>query len=281
MEDRMPKTLLATGTSSGIGRAAAELFRERGWNVVATMRSPAKESELNRFDNVLVTDLDVTDEASIRDAVAKGIETFGRIDVLLNNAGYGAYGPIEATAVENMKKEFETNVVGMLAAVKAIAPHFRERGGGMIVNISSMGGRVAMPLGALYHGSKFAVEGATEALQYEMAAIGVAVKLIEPGVTRTNFAGRSFQFNDDQSLTGYRQVVASTMAAFEAMNKDAGDAHSVAETIYRAVTDGTDQLRYPSGGDAEALLQARKSEDDATFTARVRKLFGLNQAARA
>lgn len=275
----MPRTLFATGTSSGIGRATAMLFHERGWNVVATMRSPEKENELNKLANVRVAYTDVTAEASIRSAISEGISAFGHIDVLLNNAGYGAYGLIEATPTEHMRKEFETNVIGMLAAVKAMVPHFRERGSGMIVNISSMGGQVAMPLGSLYHGSKFAVEGATEALQYEMAAIGVAVKLIEPGMTRSNFAGRSFQFNDDEKLIEYRDIVAKTMAAFERVNKDAGEAQSVAATIYRAVTDGSEQLRYPSGPDAEALLQARKSEDDASFTGRIRNLFGLSAPA--
>ena len=271
----MSQTLFVTGASIGIGRTASLLFHERGWNVIATMRSPEKESELTRIPNVLVTRADVTDEKSVAAAAKKGIDTFGQIDVLLNNAGYGAYGPIEATPMDDVRKEFDTNVIGMLAAIKAIVPHFRQRGKGMIVNISSVGGRVAFPLGSLYHGSKFAVEGVTEALQFEMAAIGVTVKLVEPGQTRTNFAGRSFQFNDDEHLTEYRDVVGKTMAAFETLGKDAAEPQSVAETIYRAATDGTTQLRYVSGRDADDLLQSRKREDDETFTRRIRKLFGL------
>lgn len=179
--------------------------------------------------------LDVTDDASIDSALDQGIRAFGGIDVLVNNAGYGAYGLIEATPIEHIRKEFETNVIGMLAMVRAITPHFRERGSGTIVNWLSMGGKIAMPLGSLYHGSKFAVEGATEALQYEMAA-------------------------------------------FEQLQRNAGDAGAVAETIYRAATDRSHELRYPSGKDAEQFIHARRTEDDAVFTSRVRKVFGLDSA---
>jgi NAD(P)-dependent dehydrogenase (short-subunit alcohol dehydrogenase family) len=276
----MPKTLLATGTSSGIGRASVQLFQKRGWNVVATMRTPRDETELRQLPNVLVTRADVTDEVGIRDAVREGIAKFGQIDVLLNNAGYGAYGPLEATPLEHIRKEFETNVIGALAAIKAITPHFRERRAGTIVNISSLGGRVAMPLGSLYHGSKFAVEGMSEALQYEMAELGVAVKLVEPGFTRTNFSGRSFQFNDDASLAEYRDIVARTTSAFERFSKVAAGAEAVAETVYRAATDGDDRLRYVTGEDAEALLQVRMKEDDAAFTRHIRQSFALDRGTR-
>lgn len=273
----MSKTLFVTGSSSGIGRAAVMLFLKRGWNVVATMRSPQEEKELTKLAGVLVTHADVTVETSIRDAIERGIATFGGIDVLLNNAGYGAYGPLEATPIEHIRKEFETNVIGALTAIKAIAPHFRQRGGGVIVNISSIGGRAAMPLGSLYHGSKFAVEGMSESLQYEMAEIGVTVKLVEPGFTRTNFAGRSLQFNDDPDLVEYRSIVASTINAFDALSNDAADAESVAETIFRAATDGEDRLRYVTGKGAEALLEVRMKEDDAAFTRHIRNLFGLDR----
>lgn len=271
----MRKTLFATGASSGIGRATVLLFNDRGWNVVATMRSPEKETELTTLPNVLVTRADVTDDRSITAAVKKGIDHFGRIDVLVNNAGYGAYGPLEATPLDNVRKEFETNVIGTIATIKAVTPHFRQRRTGTIVNISSIGGRVAFPLGSLYHGSKFAVEGVTEALQFEMEAIGVTVKLVEPGQTRTNFAGRSFEFNNYDRLTEYQDVVAKTNAAFAQLVKDAAEPKAVAETIYRAATDGTRQLRYVSGRDADDLLQLRKREDDNAFTRHVRKLFGL------
>ncbi len=209
----MAKTILITGASSGIGRTTAELFQEKGWNVVATMRKPEAEEELSGLKNVLVTRLDVTDDASIQAAVAEGIERFGQIDVLLNNAGYGAYGPLEATPSENIRRQFETNVIGLLETTKAVLPHFRANGAGTIVNVSSIGGKMTFPLGTLYHGTKFAVEGLSEALSFEMEPLGVKVKIVEPGFIQTDFGGRSFDFSNDESMAEYQDVVEKLFAA--------------------------------------------------------------------
>ena len=173
------KTVLITGSSIGIGKATAELFHRNGWQVVATMRNPAAGKELAELDNLLVAKLDVTDEGSIRSAVTTAVERFGGVDVLVNNAGYGAYGVLEATSVESMRQQFETNVIGPLAMTKAVVPGFRKQGGGVIVNVSSIAGRLTLPFGALYCGSKFAVEGISESLTYEMREIGVRVKVVE------------------------------------------------------------------------------------------------------
>jgi NAD(P)-dependent dehydrogenase (short-subunit alcohol dehydrogenase family) len=121
----MTRTILITGASSGIGTATAKLFQQRGWNVVAAMRNPDRENELNKLDNTLVTRLDVTDAASIQAAVAAGVKRFGRIDVLVNNAGYGVYGPLEATPVDTIRRQFDTNVIGLLVTTKAVLPAFR------------------------------------------------------------------------------------------------------------------------------------------------------------
>ena len=270
----MTRTILVTGSSSGIGRATAIHFQQRGWNVVATMRSPEKEGVLNELENVLVTRLDVTDTASIAAAVSMGIERFGRIDVLLNNAGFGAYGPLEATSYESIRREFETNVLGGLFTTKALLPHFRANRAGVIVNISSIGGRFAYPLGALYHGSKFAVEGVAEALSYEAAAIGVRVKIVEPGMVATRF-GNALDFSNDESLAEYQDMVGKLMGGFEEAQKGACPPEAVAEVVFQAATDGTDQLRYAVGEDAQAMLAARKSLDDATFQKRLREQFKL------
>jgi NADP-dependent 3-hydroxy acid dehydrogenase YdfG len=269
----MKKTILITGASSGIGRAAAMLFHQKGWNVVATMRNPAAESELMDFPNALVTRLDVTDSLSIRTAVATAIDKFGRIDVLLNNAGYGAYGPLEATTVEKIERQFDTNVIGLLQTTKAVIPHFRERKEGMIINISSMGGQITFPLGTLYHGTKFAVEGISEALSYEMHAIGVRVKIIQPGMVATDFGGRSFDFSNDERLAAYQGLVQSVFVGFGAAEQNASTANDIAAVIYRAATDGSQQLRYPAGADAESLLHMRKVEDDATFLNSIQQQF--------
>lgn len=269
------KTILITGTSSGLGRAAAKLFHQNGWNVIATMRNPEGETELAGLDNVLVTRLDVQDHNSIHAAVEAGIARFGRIDALVNNAGYGAYGPLEATPFDNIRRQFDVNVLGLLATTQAVLPHFRGNRQGVIVNISSIGGRLAFPLGTLYHGTKFAVEGLSEALQYELAPLGIAVKVVEPGAIRTDFGGRSFDMSNDASLTEYQPMVQALLGLFGPMMETASDAEEIAGVIYRATTDGGDQLRYQAGADAVQILGQRAILDDATFFAGMKARLGL------
>ena len=271
----MNPTILITGASSGIGKATAKFFQSRGWNVIATMRSPERETELSQLERVLVTRLDVEDITSIQTAVDAGLSKFGKIDVLLNNAGYGAYGPLEATPLEKIRKQFDVNVIGLLATSRALLPHFRANRRGVIVNLSSMGGKVTFPLGTLYHGTKFAVEGLSEALHYELAPLGVRVKIIEPGMVKTDFAGRSFDFSNDLTLSEYQPVVQSLMSAMGPMAETASPPELVAEVIFKAATDGTDQLRYEAGADAVQLLAGRRATDDATFLAGIKAQFGL------
>jgi len=261
------KTILITGASTGIGRTTALHFQRQGWNVIATMRSPENETDLAETPNVLVTKLDVTDEASIDAAVAEGIAHFGQIDVLLNNAGYGAYGPLEAFSMEKIKRQFDTNVIGLLAVTKAVLPHMRKQKSGFVVNISSIGGQMTFPLGALYHGSKFAVEGLSESLHYELAAFGVKVKIIQPGMIKTDFGGRSFDFVNDEGMSEYQPTVQNLFAAFGNAGSGPSEPQVVADVIWEAVTDGTDTLRYRAGADAVDLLDKRKAEDDETFFA--------------
>ncbi len=271
----MSKAILITGASSGIGKTTAKLFQEKGWNVIATMREPEAEDELNRLDNVLVARLDVTDENSVKAAVSEGIAKFGKIDALLNNAGYGAFGPLEATSMEKIERQFDTNVIGLLAVTKAVLPHFRANKDGVIVNISSIGGKMTFPLGTLYHGTKFAVEGISEALNFEMDAIGVRMKIVEPGVITTDFGGRSFDFSDDETMVEYQGVVRGLMGAMETAVPAGSEPIVVAEVIYETVTDGTDQLRYTAGEDAKEIIANRKAADDATFVGGIKAQFGL------
>ncbi|MEM6991175.1 MAG: SDR family oxidoreductase [Myxococcota bacterium] len=271
----MTQTILITGASSGIGKATATHFQSNGWNVIATMRSPDKETELKELDNVLVTRLDVTDPTSVREAVAEGIEKFGGIDVLLNNAGYGAYGPLEAFPMDRIRKQFDTNVLGLLEVTKAVLPHFRGRKSGVIVNVSSIGGKMTFPLGTLYHGTKFAVEGLSEALHYELEPIGIKVKIVEPGAIATDFGGRSFDFTNDESLVEYQPTVQKLMAAFGSVGDNASPASLVAEVIWTAVTDDTKTLRYTAGDDATEYMANRKALDDDTFIGGLKARFGL------
>lgn len=271
----MKKTIFITGASTGIGKETAKLFQSKGWNVIATMRTPGNETELSKLDNVLVAKLDVQDLDSIEKAVKEGIQKFGKIDVLLNNAGYGAYGPLESFPRENILRQFNTNVIGLLDVTKALLPHFRQNKGGIIINISSTGGKMTFPFGALYHGTKFAVEGISESLSYEVEEFGGKVKIVEPGAIATDFTGRSLDFSNDPTIGEYQPLVEKVLAAVQAMFANASPASVVANVIYEAATDGTNQLRYIAGEDAKTLIDNRKVADDATFTAGMRAQLGL------
>ena len=271
----MSKTVLITGSSSGIGKATAQKFQAEGWNVVATMRTPEKETELGELDNVLVTRLDVTDPASIESAVAAAVERFGSVDVLVNNAGYGAYGPLEAFPMDKIRRQFDTNVLGLLEMTKAVLPHFRGQKSGVIVNISSIGGRMTFPLGTLYHGTKFAVEGISEALAYELEPIGIRVKIVEPGAIATDFAGRSFDFTNDESMTEYQGIAKTLWDGFGEALANASPPSLVADVIWTASTDGTPTLRYEAGDDAKEIMANRKALDDATFIGGIKQRSGL------
>jgi NAD(P)-dependent dehydrogenase (short-subunit alcohol dehydrogenase family) len=271
----MAKTILITGASSGIGKATAKLFHERGWNVIATMRSPEKESELTDLDNVLVTRLDVVDPSSIKEAFERGVERFGKIDVLLNNAGYGAYGPLEAFPPKNIRRQFDVNVLGLLAVTQEVLPHFRKHRDGIVINISSVGGKITFPLGTLYHGTKFAVEGISEALNFELEQFDCRVKIVEPGFIRTDFAGRSFDFVNDESMIDYQELVGRLFQSIEGFMANASEPSVVAEVVYQAATDGTGQLRYTAGEDARQIVEARRSLSDDEFLQNIKAQFGL------
>jgi NAD(P)-dependent dehydrogenase (short-subunit alcohol dehydrogenase family) len=272
----MLKTILITGASSGIGKATAAYFADRGWNVVATMRKPEYGAEL-AADNVLVTRLDVLDEASIQSAVHAAHERFGGIDALLNNAGYGAYGALEATPMDVIRRQFDVNLFGLIAVTQAVLKGMRAQKSGVIVNISSVGGRMCYPFGALYHGSKWAVEGLSEALHFELIPLGIRVKVVEPGGVETDFAGRSFVFTNDESMAEYQPMV-QAMLAVQA-NTDTSTfqkPEEVADVIWRAVHDESARLRFVSGDGAKELLGTRlSSEQDEAFLAAMRKRFGL------
>lgn len=269
----MNKTILITGASSGIGKATAIHFQQKGWNVIATMRSPEKETELNKLKNIHLEKLDVLDLTSIDNAIKNGIQKFGQIDAILNNAGYGAYGPLETFPRENIIKQFNTNVIGLMDVTKAIIPHFRANKNGTIVNISSIGGQMTFALGSLYHGTKFAVEGISESLSYEMAEIGVKVKIVEPGFIATDFGSRSFDFQAGD-VAEYQPIIGALMKQWQNPNNTISPPSLVAEVIFNAVTDGTNQLRYRAGDDANFLLDTRKKMTDEEFFEMMNKQLG-------
>jgi NADP-dependent 3-hydroxy acid dehydrogenase YdfG len=273
----MNKTILITGASSGIGRATAKLFQNKGWNIIATMRSPEKEEELNKLENVLVTKLDVLEIDTIQSALDKGIEKFGKIDVVLNNAGYGLMGTFESAKRESIIRQFGVNVQGLFDVTQKALPHFRKNKDGMFINISSVGGRMTFPLMPLYHSTKWAVEGFSESLRWEMAQIGVTVKLVEPGGVATDFGGRSMDMQHNPELSAYNEFVGSFMEAMQvAMDpSNMSKPEQIAEVIYTAATDGTDTLRYRAGADALQVLDARSKMSDEAFFAMQKQQFGI------
>ncbi|SMF16491.1 Short-chain dehydrogenase [Tistlia consotensis] len=273
----MSRTLFVTGASSGIGRATARLFAARGWNVVATLRDTAKAADLAEDPAVLVQRLDVTDGPSIATAVEAGIARFGRIDLLVNNAGFGLFGLFETTPPERIREQFDVNLFGVMDVTRALLPHFRAQGGGTIVNVSSGAALFTLPLLSLYCASKFALDGFSEALAYELASQNVAVKLVVPhgGVTGTAFGERSAQERQAAAgLPDYDAFVERTAAAFARMTAARSlSAEEVAEAIFQAATDGSPRLRYLVGDDARGFVRARQELSDEDYVAFMRAQF--------
>ena len=243
--EQMPKTVLITGSSSGIGRATAQYFAAKGWNVAATARDPDSLGSWARTRNIAALRLDVTDESTIATSVAVTIERFGAIDVLVNNAGFGLLGPLEGATAEQFESQFRTNVFGTAAMIRHVLPTMRTRRSGSIINISSIGGRLATPLGSAYYSSKFAIEGLSESLQFELRLHGIRVKLIEPGHFKTDFTTRSLRW---AAHGAYEPQLGTMMAGMASFAERGGDVDRVAEAVFKAANDSSGRLRYPVGG---------------------------------
>ncbi len=273
----MKKTVLLTGCSSGFGKTAAKYFAARDWNVIATMRRPEAETELTAVEDLLVARLDVQDPASIAAAIESGIARFGRIDALVNNAGFGLFGIFETTPVEKIAEQFETNVFGVMNVTRAILPHFRANRRGMILNISSGAGVFALPMISLYCASKFALEGFSEALSYELAGQNIVVKIIEPGgVLSTNFGQRSgAEAGQNPTIAEYAPFIEATNAVFAGLRAARlATEEDVARVIFEAATDGTDQLRYVATEDIQPLVKARRETSETDYITFMRARFG-------
>ena len=193
----------------------------------------------------------------------------------MNNAGYGAYGPLKTFSNERIRRQFDVNVMGLLNVTKEIIPHFRKNKNGILINISSIGGKMTFPFGSLYHGTKFAVEGISEALSYEFEQIGCKVKIVEPGAIRTDFGGRSFDFSNDESLVEYQSLIGKLMKAIKPMLENGFEPIVVAKVIYEAATDETDKLRYTAGEDAKQLVEHRTKLGDQEFIQNVKSMMKL------
>ena len=238
----MPKTVLITGASSGFGKEAALLFKSKGWNVSATMRTPEKAESWAKAPGLFTPKLDVTDRTSMKSAIDQTIHKFGGIDVLVNNAGFALLGPLEGASSENLRKQFDTNVLGVIHMIQMVLPIMREARGGVIVNLSSIGGLLSFPLLSTYHSTKFAIEGLTEALQYEVAQYGIRLKLIEPGGAKTSFSGSSMIKTPHPA---YHALMSGFEKAASSMEARLPGSEKVAKMIYHAATDESSRLRYP------------------------------------
>jgi len=271
----MKKTIFITGASSGIGKATSLLFARKGWNVIATMRSPEKEKELSLLNEILLLAADVTDTKSISLAIEQGIAKFGQIDVLLNNAGYGQQGIFEAISPEKIREQFEVNVFGLMETTRAILPHFRSRKTGTIINITSGVGRVTVPLVSIYAASKFAVEGFSESLSYELDSQNIKVKIIEPGYIATPFYQRAkAEFAFDPELQDYQQFQADMSTLFTSFESlETAVTEDVASTVFQAATDETHQLRYVIGPELQPMIDLRSQGSDQLYIEAMRSQF--------
>ncbi len=250
----MPKILI-TGCSSGFGLETAKVFLDRGWDVVATMRTPNAEL-LPKSDRLRILPLDITDAASVTQAVADA----GDIDVLVNNAGFGAPAPIELTEPETARALFATNTLGTLAMVQAVLPAFRERRAGVIINVTSSVTLKTLPLIGLYRASKAAVNAFTESLAVEVKPFGVRVHLVLPGRSlETRFGENAFPHLRGRDHADYAPMINSVLASIRETSGPMTHASDVAEAVWRVVTDPSSPLRTAAGADAEAWMAEAKT----------------------
>jgi len=253
------KTIFITGASTGLGKATAKLFASRGWNVIATMRKPETETELNRVTNITLLPLDVTDPEQIKSTVQRAI-ALGNIDVVFNNAGYGLIGPMEAVTDEQLTRQLNTNVLGVIRVTQAFIPYFREKKSGLFVTTTSMGGLLTFPLSSVYHATKWALEGWSESLAFELNQFGIGIKTVSPGGIKTDFVKRSL---DTSSHPAYSALIEKLFAG---IHEDSfSTAEQIAEIVYEAATDERDKLRYVAGADAIELYTQRLKVGDEAF----------------
>lgn len=263
----MKKTIFITGASAGLGKATAKLFQARGWNVIATMREPKKETELTQLDNVTLLPMDVTDPEQIKTTVAKAISLYN-IDVVFNNAGYGLMGAMEALSDEQILRQLNTNLLGVLRVTREFIPHFREKKNGLFISTTSIGGLFGFPLHSIYHATKFAIEGWSESMSFELGLHNIGIKTIAPGGIATDFIGRSL---DRSSHPAYQEVEDKLFSAIDGMMQMASTAEQIAEVVYEAATDNKDQIRYLAGEDAKTMYARRLEIGNEEFRKEIRK----------
>ena len=265
------KVAIVTGSASGIGYETAIHLARNGFYTYASMRTLPKTDEITKMAKsenlpLCVIQLDVTDDISIKKAIDTVISESGKVDVLVNNAGYGLIGSIEDMSIEELKAQYETNVFGVFRVTKAVLPHMRRQHGGSIINISSIAGRIALPLYSAYVSTKFAIEGLTESMAYELEPFGIKVAIIEPGAIKTNFRREQAAKGSSDEGSPYSSMMQSPSKVIEEMLKHRLYPEEVAKTVIQAIENPKPKLRYIVGKNAEKLLELRrKSSDEEPF----------------
>ncbi len=270
------KVAVVTGSSSGIGFETSILLARKGFYTYATMRNLNKSLKIKEIAekenlHLKVLKLDVTDDKSVKDAIRQITDESSRIDVLVNNAGYGVMGAVEDLSLDEFKSQFETNFFGVIRVTKEVIPIMRSQENGNIINVSSVGGKIGLPLNSAYISSKFALEGLSESMRYELEQFGIDVILIEPGVVKTNFF-ENVVINNNTSTTNnktssYSQLTQKLFEGFIPMLNSSSSSVSsdVAQVIYQAIESNNRQVRYPVGKDAVSIIKTRQDLSDKEF----------------
>jgi len=276
----MEKVAVVTGASSGIGFETALALAREGYHTYATMRDITKSDKIKELGEkdglkISVLELDVDNDDSVKVAIKKILDEKQRIDVLVNNAGWGLWGCVEDVSVDEFKTQFETNFFSVIRLIQEVGPTMRKQGSGKIINISSVAGRIGFPASPAYISSKFALEGLSESLRLEMAPFGVDVIIIEPGVIKTNFLNPVRLAKKSESGTAYRDITTRVVSGVKMMAEMGTPPKEVADTIVKSINDDKPLPRYIVGNDASMFLEAKKSKTDIEFENYLKKeLYG-------
>jgi len=262
---------VVTGSSSGIGHETALTLARNGFVTYATMRNPSKAAEIQSIASkeslpIVVKQLDVTKDESVRNAIQQIVSEAGRIDVVVNNAGYGLTGAFEDLSIDEIKAQYETNFFGVIRVTQAVLPTMRKQRSGKIVNISSGAGRLGYPGGSAYVSTKFALEGLSESMSYELEPFGIRVVLVEPGVIRTNFSsGMVLAKKAQDPNSPYSQMMQRMGATLQQLEQNGSDVDLVASIVLKAATNANPELRYLAGKDVENWVEAKRKMSDSEF----------------
>ena len=273
------KVAIITGSSSGIGFETSVLLARNGFHTYAAVRNLDKSQPLTDMAkkdglSIQVIELDVSNDKSVKDAINMVLSENKRIDVVVNNAGYALAGSFEEMSMDEIKSQFETNFFGAIRVIQGVLPTMRNQRNGRIVNLSSLGGRIAIPLDSAYHGTKFALEGLSESLQYEVEQFGIKIIIIEPGAIKSNFFNNLKMASKAQRPDSpYTQMMQKLNSGFSFILENAAHPVEVAKVILAAVTSEDPQLRYTVGDDAAMILQAKRTMSDTEFRNLMKKQF--------